>query len=237
MQVPAMFNERVLVVVEGPTENIVLRKLVAPHLGARGIFIHPKIIGESTGKGGSITFSRLVSDMVNLHLQEPGVIVTSFVDYYGRQGTWPSEAAAKTKGLSAAAMATTLESDLKTAITAHPRLTGARLRLLPYIQVHELEALLYAQPELLAKEVFGEAEKEALLKADLAGLAHCEMLNDSTITAPSKRLENHFGVYKKGRGNTSHARLFAEKANLATIRQACPRFNEWIGRLENPVGI
>jgi hypothetical protein len=232
-----MFNERVLVVVEGSTENIVLRKLVAPHLGAKGVFIYPKIIGESNGKGGSITFNRLVSDMVNLHLQEPGVIVTSFVDYYGRQGTWPSEAEGKAKGLSAAAMAAILETDLKAAITAHPRLSGARLRLLPYIQVHELEALLYAQPELLAGEVFGEAEKAGLLRADLEGLAHCELLNDSKETAPSRRLENHFGVYQKGRGNTSHARLFAEKAELATIRQVCPRFDTWVRALENPAAI
>lgn len=233
-----MYNERVLVVVEGSTENIVLRKLVAPHLGALGIFIHPKIIGSGSGKGGCVKFPRLVSDMINLHLQEPTSIITSFIDYYGRQGDpWPSETSAKSRGLTAAQIAATLENDIRAAICADPRVDGSRLRLIPYIQVHELEALLYAQPDMLAKEVFGDQAKADLLKAELAHLAHCELLNDSPITAPSKRLERHFGAYKKGRGITSHARLFAEKADLPLVRAACPRFNAWLASLENPASI
>ncbi|MBG0779386.1 MAG: DUF4276 family protein [Desulfotignum balticum] len=56
-----------------------------------------------------------------------------------------------------------------------------------------------------------------------------ECINDNPETAPSKRLESIFrGFYSK----TEHGPIIAEEIGLPAIRQACPRFHQWLTRLE-----
>ena len=56
-----------------------------------------------------------------------------------------------------------------------------------------------------------------------------EDINDSSDTAPSKRISNLIPDYNK----RIDGPLLAEEIGLSTIRAECPRFNSWIMRMES----
>ena len=67
----------------------------------------------------------------------------------------------------------------------------------------------------------------ARLHAEVASLAPVE-INDSTETAPSKRLNRLIPGYSK----TQHGPDVIERAGLTHVRSRCPRFDYWLTRLE-----
>jgi hypothetical protein len=97
-----------------------------------------------------------------------------------------------------------------------------------------LEALLFADTDIL-----GAALEPLDMKVDLrqkfmairSGFDNCEMINDSPLTAPSKRIEK-LARYEKGKSASSQAGPIMEKTGLAKIRQECPRFDQWLKTLE-----
>jgi hypothetical protein len=56
-----------------------------------------------------------------------------------------------------------------------------------------------------------------------------ELINDSSITAPSKRLLKIIKDYSK----ITHGCLIAQDIGIIKIRAKCPRFNKWIDDLEH----
>ena len=102
-----------------------------------------------------------------------------------------------------------------------------RAKLIPYIQMYEFEGLLFSCPEAIAKEL-----QDDKLNAWASGILAAfnqnpEKINDSTETAPSKRLEKHTD-YRK----TTHGPNIAERIGLAKIRGMCSGFDAWLTKLE-----
>ncbi|MBN9691398.1 MAG: DUF4276 family protein [Verrucomicrobia bacterium] len=93
------------------------------------------------------------------------------------------------------------------------------------------EALFFAEPSVLA-ETLGATGREAEFAKIVADCRGCESINDSPNTAPSKRLQKVAPLYVKGRSEAAHAPRLGNKMDLAKIRQACPRFDRWLSRLE-----
>jgi hypothetical protein len=103
-------------------------------------------------------------------------------------------------------------------------------RLLPYVQVHEFETLLYADLSELAGTLGDDAGASAVeaLAAEVAGVAP-EDVDDGPDTAPSKRILKHVGPRYRKRvyGVQTTASI-----GLAALRSACPRFDAWVTTLE-----
>lgn len=215
-------------VVEGQSESGFLKPLLAAHLGARGIDLYPKVIGKGNAKGGmGRPFADVCRELGNFLADRRQPVVTTFFDYYGlpknaRQG-WDFVAGAKVRGGAEA-----IESHFRESVLATSPAASARF--IPYLQVHELEALYFAEPT-----VFAEVLESPSLAAQLAKIAAesggCEAINDSFATAPSRRLAG-LCAYTKGRSAEAHAPRLGARMNLATIREACPRFAAWLTRLE-----
>ncbi len=56
-----------------------------------------------------------------------------------------------------------------------------------------------------------------------------EEIDDSPITAPSKRIEHIIpGKYQK----SFHGPLIATRIGITAMRDACPHFNGWLTKLE-----
>lgn len=53
-------------------------------------------------------------------------------------------------------------------------------------------------------------------------------MNDGHDTAPSKQLKARIPSYQK----TVHGPLVTEATGLAKLRAACPRFDDWVAKLE-----
>jgi hypothetical protein len=110
---------------------------------------------------------------------------------------------------------------------------GNERKFTPYIQMHEFEALIYSNPRIIADHMgvpAAEGDVQDILR-QYGG--DPERIDDGPETAPSKRLmdisERHLRrSYHKGRDGI---RLVGD-IGLARLREACPRFDEWLKTLE-----
>jgi hypothetical protein len=235
-----MARATVICIVEGQTENAVLKKLVAPHLGSRGIDFHVPIVTIGHGRGG-VRFLKAdeLYDQIRRFLKDRRQpYVTTLFDYYGLPTSEGKGWGFISKFKSEASfrgpdkVAELIETEIQRNSLQNVEVPNVESRVLPYIQVHELEALFFAEPVKLA-DAFGNpgfARKFAQIVDECGG---CEKINDTPLTAPSKRIENVFSGYIKGRSTFAHGPRIAEKLDLGTVRAQCPRFNAWLGKLEN----
>ena len=219
-------------VVEGQSESGFFKPFLAEHLALRGIDLHVAVIGKGSAKGGMFrSFVQVCAELGNFLADRRRPWVTTFFDYYGLptgEGRgWDFVPAAKARGSVAAAAA--IENRLRDGVRdAAPQ---AVERFIPYIQLHELEALYFAEPVTLATvlETPATADKFAAVVTAAGG---CEQINDSPTTAPSKRLQAICPHYIKGRSSAAHAPRLGEKLSLATVREQCPRFHAWLASIE-----
>jgi hypothetical protein len=102
-------------------------------------------------------------------------------------------------------------------------------RLIPYIQCHEFEALVLAASHGLFALFDADDQRAGLvtLQADISGIPP-EDINDSPQTSPSHRLRRLIPGYRK----PLHGPDAIEKAGLPAVRAVCPRFHQWLSRLE-----
>ena len=92
--------------------------------------------------------------------------------------------------------------------------------------MHEFEALLFSNPEILANQLnLNLAAIEGILRE--CGMP--ENINNSVDTAPSKRLEKISSQFKK----TVTGISIAKATGVDQMRTACPLFGQWVLSLES----
>jgi hypothetical protein len=97
-------------------------------------------------------------------------------------------------------------------------------RFIPYIQLHEFEALLFTSPESIARILRGNAADITAIR----GQFHSpEEIDDDPQTSPSHRIKSLFPAYQK----TLHASLVIKEIGIPAITAICPHFQEWLRRL------
>jgi nicotinamidase-related amidase len=221
---------RLVVVVEGQTEEAFVKEVLCPHLAARQVFTSAMIVATrrdprtgAKSKGGGRRWAKWRNDIDKVLRTEasPQLRVTTLFDLYALPLDFPG---ADEHG--------ELPDTVRRACVLEAAMAGAfdDWRLVPYLQRHEFEALVIAgidQLPALLDPVHHAAV--AALGAEVAGIAP-EDVNDSEHTAPSKRLLKHLGAtYEKVTLGT----LVTIAAGLPAIRAACPRFDAWVTTLEN----
>lgn len=106
-------------------------------------------------------------------------------------------------------------------------------RFIPYVQVHEFEAILFVQPEAIEARFPDDVKARgagARLRASAGSLAP-EEIDDGEATAPSKRIIQAIPAYKDRKATVGPRA--ARAIGLPAIRAACPHFDSWVTRLEN----
>ena len=224
---------RVLVLVEGPTERAMVDHVFAPELALKSIYLYPRVVGKPGKKGGN-KFSVVRRELKALIKQEPQSMVTTFFDYYGLPKDWPGLEAAK--GKMASEVPAIVEPAITEAVAQDLGSVFNRKRFLPYIQLHEVESLLFAAPDIMA-QVFERPSLADTFKQIVEECGGCELINDDPATAPSKRIQRLFPTYKKGSSVNAHAYRIARRIGTDGIRRACPHFNEWYTKLEQLNGL
>lgn len=222
---------RVLVLVEGPTERAIVDRVFAPELGNRGVYLYPRVVGKPGHKGGN-RFATVRRELKALLCQEPGSTVTMLFDYYGLRDDWPGLGNAK--GKRPQEIPAIIEPAIAAAVVEEMGTGFNQDRFIPYVQLHEVESLLFAGPGEMA-EIFQRSELEGEFTRIVQECGGCEMINDDPETAPSKRIIGLFPRYKKGSSVNAHAYRIAQHIGLERMRQSCPHFNEWLSKLEQLV--
>ena len=202
---------RVAVAVEGETEEEFVKQLLSPHLSEHGVLVDPVKLGR---RGGDIHVDRLAPHMARLSWSYDAV--TSLVDFYGFRRRQPGETVQD------------LEARIEMAIGTYPRKEPRLVPQFAYVQQYEFEALLFADPNSFSVLPNLPRSVLTMLSEIAGGFPTPEDINDSPTTAPSKRIEQCVADYKK----RFHGPAIALKIGLPRIRAACPRFDDWVSRLE-----
>lgn len=219
-------SKELYLVVEGQTEQFFAERVLAPYFAVRNIFVRAMMIPKKGSKGGDVKFERVKSCVNNLLKQRRDTIVATFVDYYGLN-SWPElETVRRMHGAMPVQIASTLIQSAIDAIKKELPEYEVSKRFIPFIAVHEFEALLFSDPYLLS-EALNVDSKEIVNLVQACNSP--EQINNSPQTAPSKRIEN----WSKGRfGKTTTGVALAERIGIDKMRTCCPNFDEWIKKIE-----
>jgi len=154
-------------------------------------------------------------------------------DFYAMPGDWPGRTAATKMPLEK--KGNHVEQALLDNLAAHAGADFRRELFIPYVQVHEFEALLFADVATMATTLAqfcpgsNEADLNNAFQAILAEKSgQAEAINDNYDTCPSRRITSLVQAYNKA----ILGPIIAARIGLNTIRTACPHFGQWLGRLE-----
>lgn len=203
---------RLLALVEGPTERNFGQKVLAPHFGHLGIEFHPRVIGKPGHKGGVRRWEPAKREIVGLIRQETTSVFTTMFDYYGLPNDWPGKRQVSLPALPAPGAVQKIEEAIEDEIRDELRPT--HIRFLAYIALHEFEALLFSNTQVLAN-VTGDPGHQLKFDQIVADCGGCEQINEGPTTAPSKRIKSICRGYNK----VVDGVVAAERMGLNAIRE------------------
>ena len=219
---------RLYIVCEGQTEEEFVNNLLFGHLTSLNVHPIPIIIGKTGRKGGNVEYQRLRTNIRNSLRQENACYCTTLIDYYGLPSSFPGKSESKTKNV-LSDIAGTFSASFENALKVDIGENSMR-RFIPYVQLHEFEALLFSDPASFAVVINRPHLRDEFEKIN-SKFATPEHINDSPHTAPSKQVIGLFPGYE--RQKPLLAVLAALEIGLPKIRQECPLFNDWLTKLEN----
>lgn len=221
----------VYIVVEGKGEQVFVERTLAVHLNSHQVWVRVPLVGKPGHKGGVRPWVAVRKELCNfLRMNRPDrpVYITMMFDYFRMPMDWPGRSDAP--NLNMLNRGKHVEDEIAADIAAAMGEGFIQSCFIPYVQMHELEALIFASPAALKQEFPDRAKDVDNLIADV-GLTPPEEINDGPATAPGKRISRRIPEYE-GR-KASAAPNVLEIIGLPAMREACPRFEAWISRLED----
>ena len=214
---------RICVIVEGQTEKNFVETLLVPYFQTKNLLIFTLLM-RSLGR--SFRYQNIQRNILTTLKQDSSLYCTMMADFYGMPGDWPGRREADTFN-NYLKKAQYVEQSLHKDICSRLGNSFNAAHFIPYVQMHEFEALLFASPAILMKYSGGKkAEREIL---SICNQFSCpEEINDNYETCPSLRIVNVFPKYQKVLDGVK----VCQKAGLDVIRSKCPHFDEWICKLE-----
>ncbi len=211
---------RLNLLAEGETEAVFAREILFPWLHQ---FEVVPVVRDFGGWGPTKRFARLQRFLTAWVREDrdPQARFTTMIDLYGLPHDFPGRQDCS-QVTDSFLRADCLQKALQAALN--------EVRFVPYIQVHEFEALLFSDPERFSA-VFpdspGLGRRLTSVRADFQTPEH---INDSPNTAPSKRIGELVAEYRK----PAFASLVASWVGIEKMLQECPRFAAWVGQLQQP---
>jgi hypothetical protein len=228
---------RLNIIVEGHSEEAFVNDLLVPHLTRFDVYATARRVETSREKsrrtrktakihrGGVSDYSQIKKDITTWMKQDqdPNLSFTTMFDLYALPDDFPGFQDAAKSGdpyRKVALLEIAWQQDL-----SHPRF-------IPYLQLHEFEALLLVEPSLFALIYDEHPEQVAELVKMCGAFASPELIDDSPRQAPSKRIIQLFPDYGERGGKTVIAPLLAHEIGLDKMRATCRHFGAWLTSLE-----
>jgi hypothetical protein len=220
---------RLNVLAEGQTEEAFVNQVLAPHLAAFNVFASVRCVTtrrdrhrpDRVFRGGLREFAKVQRDLERWMAEDGGAVFTTMFDLYALPGDFPGYADA-TRLTDPYARVRHLEQELAA--------TFGGDRLIPYIQLHEFEALLFSEPEKFDWHYIEHASQIERLAVIARQFESPELIDDGERTAPSKRIIAEIPEYEFQK--TTAGPLIAHQIGIQAMRDRCPHFGKWISHLE-----
>jgi hypothetical protein len=219
---------RLLVLVEGDSEELFVKNMLSPHLAHWGVFARATgVVSKRLASGQKLTGGNLwpnvQSSLVPL-LADSAAWVTTVLDFYGLPDDFPGVSHTRVNSFATARdRALAVEGAL---FDVFAKGEPAR-RFIPFVALHEFEAWYFADPQRVADH-FGQPRVAELMQQANASAGGPEGINHGKDTHPSQRLESYRMRFRK-----TSAVAVLQDIGLPAIRAACPHFNAWLLRLES----
>lgn len=216
---------RLHITAEGKAEQQFAKMVLAPYLSTYGVYVDARAVLTSKDnraateyRGGLISYAKAKADIETWMKEDnhPECRFTTMFDLYALPDDFPGYANAR-HCADRYERVQSLENALADDIGDQ--------RFIPYIQLHEFEALLLADPRQFDWEYLEHNGPIARLQK-MVGTKNPELINDRT--PPSKHILNEIPEYNK----PSAGPAIAEKIGLSVLREKCKHFNGWVTRLE-----
>ena len=208
----------VAIVVEGRTEERFVEEILQVFVGndvwLRPIVAHTKRIAGRKAKRGGAAWTHYRSHLRSLCSQPQWWAVTTLIDLYGFPADIQLAESLGTSGGHAAAaqLCEVMAREI------------GDTRFLPFVMVHEFEALVIAAGARLPS-VFGKARAAHEFQKLLAEHdGNAELIDSHPHSSPAARVEGIIAEYSKVRDGID----IIERAGLRSCLHACPQLAEWI---------
>lgn len=219
------------VLCEGQTELRFASKVLTPYLVVKGIIVLPQLLitcRKKNARGGILSYQHAKRDLTFMirgsqDNEQQVHYFTSMFDLYALPDDFPGFAEAST--LKDYRQVVKLEEAFGKDVNYY--------KFIPYIQLHEFEALVLCDIDGL-KDSYPKAAKGLTeLKNEVTTQYgdNMELVDNSVDTAPSKRIikalkdKYHYDKPKSGTEIT-------DKIGIDTLRAKCQHFNDWLTDIE-----
>ena len=213
---------RIVFIVEGDTEIQFVENQIIPYLQEKCGYHTPMNAQKITTnkkkncKGGNVGIEYLRNEIRKI-AASGDTFITTLLDFFRLPNDFPNYTTDKTK-----------VTEIEQGLTATMTHIVSHNRFLPYIQLHEVEALMFIKVE--GFELFIDEDRQRQeLQNIIAQYPNPEDINGGSATAPSKRLEKIFPTYNK----VAYSGLVFDELSIDEIRNKCHRFNSWLNNIEN----
>ena len=219
---------RVLLLVEGQTEEAFSNFVLRRHLAPLGVFIEKasllrtkELPAGKPFKGGVTTYGRMARDVRRL-LADTDAVVTTLIDYYGLPNDFP--------GVDEQAETVSARPKVVALETAFAKDIG-NPRFRPFLMLHEFEAWVFAAADHAEAHlgIHGLSNRLTDMVQEAGG---AELVNNGPATHPSKRLDELLQSWHRRYGKVSDGPEILRKAGLEVLRSACPHLDGWLSWIE-----
>ncbi|TWD69872.1 uncharacterized protein DUF4276 [Rathayibacter rathayi] len=215
-------TKRVVIVVEGQTEEAFVNEVLQPHLGYDAVSLTPIVVHTSRSADGHAhrgggSWQHYQNHLRRLLQQPHWDLVTTMIDFYG----YPDDApwCSCTSLHDQPTCAESRETGMRDAFAYNPRF-------LPFISLHEFETLIIAAGSQKSS-ILGDADAPAKFRHMLNSVeGNAEALNNGPLTAPSKRVLAALPDYRKVRDGVA-----VLEGDLGPALDHAPRFHDWVDLL------
>lgn len=216
---------RLNITAEGFSEERFVSDILREHLLNFGIYteVRKALTNRKLRKrGGIVGYARFKNDVIQWFKECPDVYHTTLIDLYGLKNDFPGHSS--TKHLQPYDRVKEMEKLLAQDLGFH--------KFIPYIQLHEYESLLFADPAIMESWLGLYNNLPANCFTQIKSSVpdnNPELINENPSTSPSKRILAICDTYDK----VNDGILLLKEIGLKTIRRECPHFHEWLSLLEN----
>jgi hypothetical protein len=220
--------KKILIYVEGQTEERFVKQLLQPHLSTRGIFSIPvlattKVVKAGPNfKGGLPAYPKVREEIQRLLRDSSAVAVTTMLDYYGLPQTFPGRNSPQ--GTNSYQKISFVQQEILQDIGG----SNWRGKFIPFLILHEFEGLLFSSPDDIAQTLPNSENFLTNFRQIRASFNSPEEINDTPNGAPSRRIKSVYPQYRK----PLHGTAIASRIGLDKIRTSCSHFSDWLQKLE-----
>jgi len=216
---------RLNITAEGFSEERFVSDILRPHLLNFNVYAEVRKVltnRKLRKRGGIVGYGKFKNDVTQWFKECPDVYHTTLIDLYGLDTDFPGHKT--TKHLQPYARVNEMEKLLKDDLGFG--------RFIPYIQLHEFEALMFSDTVELENwlSLYNNIPKNCFTKIrSSVPNNNPELINEGPQTAPSKRILSLCDSYDK----VDDGILILKEIGLKKLRTECSHFNEWLLILEN----